>query len=572
MADTITTTSSQAPEWLQPYLKSYMDRAFSVADTPYQQYQGQRVADLNGTQQTAMDAIQNRAMNGNPVMNAAQGALQGIAGGQGLGAQAASNPYLTQQNANANAFNPYANVQNTAAGAANPYLNATNANANTFNPYANVSNAAAGASNPYLNATNASANTFNPYANATNAAAGAQNQNINAYNSQAGAANPYLNVQNPLAQAENPYLQQQIDAASSDTMRNYSQVVRPQMDAAMAQSGSFGNSGLQQVQANQQTDLGKQLGNISSGMRMQDYTQRQGLQENATNRLYQGGQTLQGQQYGAGQQLAQNQFQGGAQFQNQQFSAGQQQAQNLYGAGQQQAQNIYGAGQQQAQNQYLGGAQLQNQQFNAGQQQAQNLYGAGQQQAQNLYGAGQQQAQNQYLGGATLQNQQFNAGSQAAQNLYGAGQQQSQNQFNAGSQYANQLFTGGQAQASAQNQMFQNQQANQMQALSMAPQYAAQDYTDAGQLMNIGNTLQNQQQAGLNADYGNWQTAQQYPQQQLGILGQSLGMNYGQNQTSTTNAGSGSTWGNAAGGALAGYGVTGSPWGAALGGLAGLLK
>lgn len=500
MADTITTTSSQAPEWLQPYLKSYMDRAFSVADTPYQQYQGQRVADLNGTQQTAMDAIQNRAMNGNPVMNSAQGALQGIAGGQGLGAQAAQNPYLTQQNANANAFNPYANVQNAAASASNPYLNATNANANAWNPYANVSNAAAGA----------------------------QNQNINAYNSQAGAANPYLNAQNPLAQAENPYLQQQIDAASSDTMRNYSQVVRPQIDAAMAQSGSFGNSGLQQVQANQQTDLGKQLGNIASGMRMQDYTQRQGLQENATNRLYQGGQALQGQQYGAGQQLAQNQFQGGAQFQNQQF--------------------------------------------NAGQQQAQNLYGAGQQQAQNLYGAGQQQAQNQYLGGATLQNQQFNAGSQAAQNLYGAGQQQSQNQFNAGSQYASQLFTGGQAQASAQNQMFQNQQANQMQALSMAPQYAAQDYTDASQLMNIGNTLQNQQQAGLNADYGNWQTAQQYPQQQLGILGQSLGMNYGQNQTSTTNAGSGSTWGNAAGGALAGYGVTGSPWGAALGGLAGLLK
>ena len=79
MADTITTTSSQAPEWLQPYLKTYMDRAFGVADQPYQQYQGQRVADLNGTQQTAMDAITNRAMNGNPVMNSAQGALQGIA-------------------------------------------------------------------------------------------------------------------------------------------------------------------------------------------------------------------------------------------------------------------------------------------------------------------------------------------------------------------------------------------------------------------------------------------------------------------------------------------------------------
>ena len=527
MADTITTTSSQAPEWLQPYLKTYVDRAFQVGDQPYQQYQGQRVADLNDTQQTAMDAVQNRAINGNPVMNAAQGALQGIAGGQGLGAQAAQNPYLGQQNASANTFNPYGNIQNSAAGASNPYLSATNANANAWNQYANATNAAAGAQNQHLDAYNANAGTLNAAANVRNADAWTQNASADVYNRNAGASNPYLTAQNPLAQAESPYLQQQIDAASLDTMRNYSQVVRPQMDAAMAQSGSFGNSGLQQVQANQQTDLGKQLGNIASGMRMQDYTTRQGLQENATNRLYQGGQSLQSQQYGAGQQQAQNQFNSGSQL----------------------AQNVYAAGQQQAQNQFSAGAQNQS----------------------NLYNAGAQQAQNLYLGGAQIQSQQYAAGQQQAQNLYGAGQQQAQNQYNAGSQYQNQLFTGGQAQAQAQNQMFQSQQANQMQALSMAPQYAAQDYTDASQVMNVGNALQNQQQAGLNANYGNWQAAQQYPQQQLGILGQALGMNYGQTNTSTQSQGGGSTWGNAAGGALAGYGATGSPWGAALGGLAGLL-
>ena len=391
MASTTQTTSTSLPDWVQPYAQSYLDRASQVADQPYQQYTGQQVAGLNGTQMTAMDAIQNRAMNGNPYMNTAQQSLQGIAGGQNLGAQAAQNPYLTATNGQASAQNPY----------------------------------------------------------------------LNAFNQAQGAQNPYLNAQNPLAQGENPYLQQQIDAASSDALRNYNTAIRPQMDAAMAQSGSFGNSGLQQVQAQQQTDLGRQLGNISSGMRMQDYTTRQGLQENAVNRQFQGGQQLQ----------------------------------------------------------------------------------------QNLYNSGAQQAQNQFTGGQQLQ----------------------QNAYNAGSQMQNQLFTGGQAQASAQNNMFQNQQAQQMQALSMAPQFAQADYTDANAMMNVGNTLQQQQQNQNNADYQNWQNAQNWNKNQTQFLGNALGFNFGQNSTQTQNQPSGSKLGSAVGGALAGYGATGSGWGALAGGVAGLL-
>lgn len=102
-------------------------------------------------------------------------------------------------------------------------------------------------------------------------------------NTAAGATNPYG--------GSNPYLQQQIDAAQQDVVRNYSLTSKPQMEAAMVNSGSFGNSGLQQMQQESQRGLADQLGQISSGMRMQDYTAQQGLAENSLNRQFQAGQS-----------------------------------------------------------------------------------------------------------------------------------------------------------------------------------------------------------------------------------------------------------------------------------------
>lgn len=335
--DSTQTTTSSLPAWVEPYARSYLDRAVEVSDRPYQQYTGQTVAGMNDAQYQAMDAIRNRAISGSPVMNTAAQSLQSIAGGSQLGQQSAQNPYLTARNEAASVTNPY-------------------------------------------------------------------------------------------AQAENPYLSQQIDAAASDVTRNYRNAVMPQLDAARARSGSFGNSGLEFVQAQAQDDLAKQIGNISSGMRMQDYTQRAGLAENAVNRQYQ-----------------------------------------------------------------------------------------------------------------------------------------------SGAQYANQLFSGGQALQSANNQLQSQAMNNQLQALGLAPSYAAQDYTDANALMNVGNALQQQQQSGLTSAYNQWQQAQQYPVQQLQTLGNALGFNFGQQQTTSGSGGSGSTLGNMAGGALTGWGATGSPWGAAVGAGLGLL-
>lgn len=77
----------------------------------------------------------------------------------------------------------------------------------------------------------------------------------------------------------NPYLDSQVQQAQADTVNAYNTVAKPQMESAMVRSGSFGNSGLQQMQQQQQSDLTKNLGNISSGMRFNAYnTERQNMQ------------------------------------------------------------------------------------------------------------------------------------------------------------------------------------------------------------------------------------------------------------------------------------------------------
>ncbi|KPF66121.1 hypothetical protein IP84_17055 [beta proteobacterium AAP99] len=297
----------------------------------------------------------------------------------------------------------------------------------------------------------------NMYAGVVNQAAGVSNPYAGVANQAAGVSNPFAGVSNQFAGLENPYLRGQIDQASQDVVRNYNLAVRPQLDTAMARSGSFGNSGVQQMESEAQRNLAGQLGNIAQNMRFQDYGQQVSLSENQANRL---------------------------------FGAGQQQSQNLFNAGAQQAQNLYGSGQQQAQ----------------------NVFGAYQQQANNLFGAGESQA----------------------------GRQQALNQFERG---------------------------NQMQAIGMAPQFGQQDYIDAQQLANVGNTLQNQQQRYADDDYQRFFEARQYPQQQLGILGSAFGFGPGATESRTTptggNRGAGAL-GGALGGAQLGMSV-GGPWGALAG-------
>jgi hypothetical protein len=215
MADITTTSTSGMPSWVQPYASGFLQRAQTVADSPYQAFTGQRVADMAPWQQQGLQAQAQRAMSGSPVMNQANAGLTNMMQGGGTAA--------------ANAYGP---VQ--------------------------------------------------------------------------AQANPYA--------GSNPYLQQSIDSAMGDVTRNWNNVQKPQWDTAMQRSGSFGNSGVAQANQMAQSDMQRNMGNIASGMRMQDYTQQQQLGESAANRNLQAGQfnATMGENFAGRQDSMFNQGQGRA--------------------------------------------------------------------------------------------------------------------------------------------------------------------------------------------------------------------------------------------------------------------
>lgn len=123
------------------------------------------------------------------------------------------------------------------------------------------------------------------------------NAQPNPYGSAQGAAN--TGASGNTYGGSNPYLQQNIDSTMGDITRQYQNAVAPQRAGAMAASGSFGNSGQQQMQLEDQRNLGQTMANTSGQMRMADYTQQQAMyQQDQQNRLAGRGQdiTREGQQ------------------------------------------------------------------------------------------------------------------------------------------------------------------------------------------------------------------------------------------------------------------------------------
>lgn len=104
---TYTTTSAPLP-WMEPYLQDFMGRAQEVANVPYQQSPTTAVGP-NQTMQTAWQTTANRALQGNPVMGAANTLAMNTMNGQFLGA---GNPYLSDVIANTSndITNAYNNV------------------------------------------------------------------------------------------------------------------------------------------------------------------------------------------------------------------------------------------------------------------------------------------------------------------------------------------------------------------------------------------------------------------------------------------------------------------------------
>lgn len=65
---------------------------------------------------------------------------------------------------------------------------------------------------------------------------------------------------------------------------------------------------------------------------------------------------------------------------------------------------------------------------------------------------------------------------------------------------------------------YEADRGRQMQAIGMAPEFAQQDYADAGQIMNAGQILQDQQQQNLDFGYEQYQEEQNDPYKKLAAM------------------------------------------------------
>lgn len=74
------------------------------------------------------------------------------------------------------------------------------------------------------------------------------------------------NLQQMMGDQTNPYLDQQVANAQKSVVDSYNLTAKPQLESAMVGSGSFGNSGLQQMQQQSQNQLQQNLGNVATQM------------------------------------------------------------------------------------------------------------------------------------------------------------------------------------------------------------------------------------------------------------------------------------------------------------------
>lgn len=115
----------------------------------------------------------------------------------------------------------------------------------------------------------------------------------------------YLGAGNPYGQG-NPYLEQGIQNTMGDMAQTYNQQVAPTMAATAYKSGSFGNTGQQEMETASRDQLQRNMGRVSGGMRMQDYGMQQSMFNDERNRMMQGlGQAsnIYGMGYIPGQQM-----------------------------------------------------------------------------------------------------------------------------------------------------------------------------------------------------------------------------------------------------------------------------
>lgn len=84
---------------------------------------------------------------------------------------------------------------------------------------------------------------------------------------------------------------------------------------------------------------------------------------------------------------------------------------------------------------------------------------------------------------------------------------------------------------------YETDRARQMQGIGMAQQFGNQAYTDAGQLLNVGQMQQDQTQQGLDFNYQQFQEQQNDPYRKLAAMSGVFGSFPGQSSTTTQSGG-----------------------------------
>lgn len=84
---------------------------------------------------------------------------------------------------------------------------------------------------------------------------------------------------------------------------------------------------------------------------------------------------------------------------------------------------------------------------------------------------------------------------------------------------------------------YETDRGRQMQGIGMAQQFGNQAYTDAGQLLNAGQIMQDQQQQGLDFGYQQFQERQNDPYKKLAAMSGVFGSFPGQSSTTTQSGG-----------------------------------
>jgi hypothetical protein len=84
---------------------------------------------------------------------------------------------------------------------------------------------------------------------------------------------------------------------------------------------------------------------------------------------------------------------------------------------------------------------------------------------------------------------------------------------------------------------YDSDKARQMQAIGMAPMFGNAAYSDASQLMNAGQIMQDQSQRGMDFDYEQFLNEQNLPYKQLAAMSGVFGSNLGSSSTTQQSGG-----------------------------------